>query len=231
MTVQKAIEILSEIRCGYNCFDESERPFYEALSEAIEALTHFNSDSNSIKNELNELSCSEKPNRSDLISRQGMCDSLNKYRIEKMLEGKDVSLVWECIDKVLQEPSAQPENTCENTYDFARISNGKDTVYRKDMIEMIQGVPISSGTTKAMLMFRAKELPSAQPERKKGEWIPTKIAKPPKAGQYLVTKQQKTGACQIATAHYNPSFDEWSGNGNFKKILAWQPLPSPYTQE
>lgn len=62
-------------------------------------------------------------------------------------------------------------------------------------------------------------------------WIPTRIAKPPKAGQYLVTKQQKTGACQIATAHYNPSFDEWSGNGNFKKILAWQPLPSPYKQE
>lgn len=45
----------------------------------------------------------------DLISRQGTCDSLNKYRIEKMLEGKDVSLVWECIDKVLQEPSAQVE--------------------------------------------------------------------------------------------------------------------------
>ena len=89
-------------------------------------------------------------------------------------------------------PSAQLENTCENTCDFARMSNGKDTVYRKDMIEMIQGVPISSGTTKAMLMFRAKELPSAQPEqecekcifkpfkqfqpeRKKGEWIPERL--------------------------------------------------------
>lgn len=62
-------------------------------------------------------------------------------------------------------------------------------------------------------------------------WIPTKIAKPPKAGQYLVTKQQKTGVCQIATAYYNPSFDEWSGNGNFTKVLAWQQLPTPYTQE
>lgn len=62
-------------------------------------------------------------------------------------------------------------------------------------------------------------------------WIPTKIAKPPKAGQYLVTKQQKTGVRQIATAYYNPSFDEWSGNGNFTKVLAWQQLPTPYTQE
>lgn len=42
---------------------------------------------------------------SDLISRSGMVDSLTKYRIEKMLEGKNVSLVWECIDKVLQQPS------------------------------------------------------------------------------------------------------------------------------
>ena len=45
----------------------------------------------------------------DLISRQGLLRTLNKYRIEKLLEGKDISLVWECIDKVLQEPSAQPE--------------------------------------------------------------------------------------------------------------------------
>ena len=75
-----------------------------------------------------------------------------------------------------------------------------------------------------------EELPAYQEPEHDG-WIPTRIAKPHKAGQYLETKQQKTGACQIATAHYNPSFDEWSGNGNFKKILAWQPLPSPYTQE
>ena len=45
----------------------------------------------------------------DLISRQGMLNSLNKHRIAKMIEGKDVTLVWECIDKVLQEPSAQAE--------------------------------------------------------------------------------------------------------------------------
>lgn len=49
----------------------------------------------------------------DLIRRQGVLNSLNKYRIEKMSEGKDVSLVWECIDKVLQEPSAQAEPTFE----------------------------------------------------------------------------------------------------------------------
>ena len=68
-----------------------------------------------------------------------------------------------------------------------------------------------------------KALPSAQPG-----WIPCKTRKPEKSGQYLVTKQQKTGEIQLATAHYNTAFDEWSGNGNFKKVLAWQPLPSPW---
>lgn len=58
----------------------------------------------------------------DLISRQGMCDSLNKYRIEKMLEGKDVSLVWECIDKVLQEPSAQRTGRWIEHRDYPRLA-------------------------------------------------------------------------------------------------------------
>ena len=62
----------------------------------------------------------------DLISRQGMCDSLNKYRIEKTLEGKDVSLVWECIDKVLQEPSAQPEQAVK---DCRNCKHGKYNDY------------------------------------------------------------------------------------------------------
>ena len=62
-------------------------------------------------------------------------------------------------------------------------------------------------------------------------WIPCKTRKPEKSGLYLVTKQQKTGEIQLATAHYNTAFDEWSGNGNFKKVLAWQPLPSPWKEE
>ena len=59
-------------------------------------------------------------------------------------------------------------------------------------------------------------------------WIPCKTRKPEKSGLYLVTKQQKTGEIQLATAHYNTAFDEWSGNGNFKKVLAWMTLPSPW---
>jgi len=32
------IEKLSELKSNYNCFDESEEPYYRALSNAIEAL-------------------------------------------------------------------------------------------------------------------------------------------------------------------------------------------------
>lgn len=39
MTKQEAIELLSEMRSRYNCFDESERQFYEALSVAIKELS------------------------------------------------------------------------------------------------------------------------------------------------------------------------------------------------
>lgn len=38
MTTNRTIELLGEIRCEYNCFDENEREKYEALSEAIRKL-------------------------------------------------------------------------------------------------------------------------------------------------------------------------------------------------
>lgn len=70
------------------------------------------------------------------------------------------------------------------------------------------------------------DAPTIEPDVK---WIPTSIRKPTKAGQYLVTKQQKTkGVRQLATAHYNPALDDWSGNGNFTNVLAWMPLPTIY---
>ena len=46
---------------------------------------------------------------SRLIDADAVIDALTKLRIEKMQEGKDVSLVWECLDKVMQAPTAQPE--------------------------------------------------------------------------------------------------------------------------
>lgn len=69
----------------------------------------------------------------DCISRQGMCDSLNKYRIEKMLEGNDVSLVWDCIDKVLQEPSAQHDVSERKVGEWQMFDLITSTYYGKGM--------------------------------------------------------------------------------------------------
>lgn len=70
------------------------------------------------------------------------------------------------------------------------------------------------------------ELPTVEPDSIK--WIPCKVRKPEKSGQYLVTKRQKTGQIIRATAHYSTDFDEWSGS--FKDVLAWMPLPKPYKE-
>lgn len=84
---------------------------------------------------------------------------------------------------------------------------------------------VEAAASKADALAALKQMPPVP------QWISCKTRKPEKSGLYLVTKQQKTGEIQIATAHYNTAFDEWSGNGNFKKVLAWQPLPSPWKGE
>ena len=38
MTREEVVELLSDIRSGFNCFDPMEQQRYHALSEAIEAL-------------------------------------------------------------------------------------------------------------------------------------------------------------------------------------------------
>ena len=59
----------------------------------------------------------------DLISRQAAIDALTKLRIEKMQEGKDVSLVWKCLDEVLQVPSVQPTLYGYNIEHLVLIAN------------------------------------------------------------------------------------------------------------
>lgn len=53
----------------------------------------------------------EVPDRNvgDIISRQAAIDALNKKRIETMEKGKDVNLIWECLDAVAQVPSVERE--------------------------------------------------------------------------------------------------------------------------
>ena len=61
--------------------------------------------------------------------------------------------------------------------------------------------------------------------------LPSSERLPEEAGFYIVTKRQKSGEIQVALGSYRPLFNEWSGNGNFKDVLAWMPLPEPYRED
>lgn len=123
MTNEQTIELLSEIRCGYNCFIEEERPFYKALSVAIEALSN-------TPNTLEALECVELDNNSTKLDNKN--DESIKNELEKMMDDLEITAdnrhlndyeygwnqalyhLWDKIDDWLyeddcQEPSVQPE--------------------------------------------------------------------------------------------------------------------------
>jgi len=182
----------------------------------------------------------------DMISRQ---EAINAVRTAK---GKG-----EAHRMLIQLPPAQPvvisksENTteCEDAVPRTSVeyicrkntvsTNPYEHKYHDKFIQFMDDPEISdfgrwqhsNGFNTALVAVRCDldKVPSVTP--KQPGWIPCKTRKPEKSGLYLVTKQQKTGEIQLATAHYNTAFDEWSGNGNFKKVLAWQPLPSPWRGE
>lgn len=148
MTNKQTIEVLSEIRSGYNCFDASEKPFYEALSEAIEAL-QLDSNSTKVDNENVDL-----VSRQDAIDALKICDNnedgINCYKCplrDERWDGAWYDEETNCYTKLMRDsakllemPSTQPDlNT-------SLYSDGFVDGYKQGQKD-------------------------AQPERKKGEWI------------------------------------------------------------
>ena len=78
------ISRLSEIRSKYNCFDESEEPYYRALSEAIKLLSRQADD--------------------DLVSREAV-----KKWLERWDGYIDMDIIRRMQYRVIDIPSAQPE--------------------------------------------------------------------------------------------------------------------------
>lgn len=73
MTAQEAVEILSDIRSGYNCFDSVEEEYYRASSMAIDLLLRYD----------------------DLISRTEL---IHKLKHLEQFNNKDVpDWVWSAI--------------------------------------------------------------------------------------------------------------------------------------
>ena len=176
MTKLEAIEMLSELRDGYNFFDDSEQPFYEALSMAIKAL-----------------SCSEEPNRSDLISRQDAIDALWEQRqklndhMEILLQNDNMASrylakiernrIEEDINIIEELLSAQPEkSTTEEKSQLAEENSTCDLISRQDAIDAIAKILSDREGGNAVWWKPVAEsvidiLPSAQPERKRGKWL------------------------------------------------------------
>lgn len=75
-----------------------------------------------------------------------------------------------------------------------------------------------------------KSLPSAQPERK---WIPWNSGRfPEESGTYTVTAYD--GATKRVTfAKYQKRLKRWelTGARAYWRVVAWMPLPRPYTEE
>ena len=65
----------------------------------------------------------------------------------------------------------------------------------------------------------------------KTTWIPTAERLPEQSGSYLVKKKKKSGEIQTALGNYYAPNNQWTGNGNFKDVLAWMPLPDMYEEE
>lgn len=152
MTNEQAIEMLSEIRSGYNCFDESERPFYEALSEAIESL-----------------SCSEKPNRSDVISRQDAIDTVYTLYDDDCFHESERDIGWNnainnSVRKLKCLPPAKEESELGENDELVRRQDAIDAIEKnKFSEEYCKEHNIDFSINVSMAKIALESLPSAQP--------------------------------------------------------------------
>lgn len=128
--------------------------------------------------------CSEIPNNSDCVSRRAAVEAIanqSRFSAEEIINICDKSVQdgngWldglkEAILAVLELPSAQPE--------FAKDTNvtTNDLIDRQAAIDALNKLDVSDGVGISAVACDLQEeairsienLPSAQPERKKGEW-------------------------------------------------------------
>ena len=68
-------------------------------------------------------------------------------------------------------------------------------------------------------------------ERKKHEWIPCSERLPEESGKYEVTALD-AGRLIVTQVKWQPKLKSWNLTGAmaYWKIIAWKPLPEPYTE-
>ena len=131
---------------------------------------------------------------SDLISRQAAIDAVNvgTELLRRVLDNADIvgverakfewglGLIESCISDIKDLPSAQPEvrtemsspKNSERTTESSQYVQDDDLISRKAAIEAFWELDIETRPSWIDAVMRVlKEIPSAQPERKKGKWI------------------------------------------------------------
>lgn len=110
--------------------------------------------------------------------------------------------------------------------------NRSDTIYRQDAIDATWEEPTYTDPINVLteVRDRIKSLSSAQPERKKGEWIP--VSETVDVPEYEVIACDKYGTELIgflagADGRYECESDECI----IYDVVAWMPCPEPYGGE
>ena len=145
--------------------------------------------------------------------------------------------------RIAELPSAQPVNIAKLQPNCNQVAS--DCISRQAMINEINlhvGILYDSPTLVESLKLLVWSLPPAQPG-----WIPVTERIPDKEGSYLCTVQGyvgKTTYLRIADFHpdiyveydieeHKPGFIDYDSEYGFyevTKVLAWQPLPTPYRE-
>ena len=107
-------------------------------------------------------------------------------------------------------------------------------IYRQAAIDAIQKWGLIDGLSEGQaieILADEEKVPSAQPERKKGEWIPCERELPEVGRSILVS----VGGIYTAEGCLRDDGDwtqfRWDAIQRKDMVGAWMPLPSPYTQE
>ena len=117
----------------------------------------------------------------DCISRQAAIDIVNKYNKSHMiLMGKPMLCAAPIVIELEDLPSAQPKSA-EQTAETAQNVSDSDLISRKAAIDAFDGVKVDEENCTEydigyndgidFAVSRLSVLPSAQPERQRGEWI------------------------------------------------------------
>lgn len=112
---------------------------------------------------------SEIPNSSDLISRQAAIDTVRKCSVKEVTPAFMLVDKAEVVTELMMLPSAQPELATDYTSKQSVI----DAITDENIIRNMDSVMDSEMHRVKRSVHRIiASIPSAQPERKKGRWIP-----------------------------------------------------------